>query len=40
MTPHLMGGMFVAAALRTLVRARPAIAPRRPLFRLIARVAG
>lgn len=39
MTPHLMGGMFVAAALRTLVRVRPEIAVHRPLFRLIARVA-
>lgn len=39
MTPHLMGGMFVAAALRTLVRARPDFGFSRPLFRLIARVA-
>ena len=40
MTPHLMGGMFVAAALRTLVRARRDFANSRPLFNLIARVAG
>lgn len=40
MTPHLMGGMFVAAALRALVRARPVFANSRPFFRLIARVAG